>query len=209
MLVEARHFEEESDVLFDLLASLPERAYDIPTQFKGWTLNDVLQHLHFFNVLADLSLTDERAFSHRYAIMMKKRDAGESIVSVTNEMLDGLKNHALRDQWQSYYRSMADRWEKADPQRRVKWSGPSMSVRSSISARLMETWAHAQEVFDLLGVKRRCTDRIKSIAVLGVNTFGWKSDGSVGERLGMGGAIRRRVYSWKCRGVLPSGNPSA
>ena len=37
----------------------------------------------------------------------------------------------------------------------------------------METWAHAQEVYDVLGVKRIDTDRIKNIATLGVNTFGW------------------------------------
>ncbi len=48
-----------------------------------------------------------------------------------------------------------------------------MSVRSSITARLMETWAHGQEVYDMLGVERVDTDRIKNIATLGVNTFGW------------------------------------
>ena len=48
-----------------------------------------------------------------------------------------------------------------------------MSARSSISARLMETWAHGQEVFDHLGVVRADADRIKSIAVLGTNTFSW------------------------------------
>ena len=48
-----------------------------------------------------------------------------------------------------------------------------MSARSSITARLMETWAHGQEVYDHLGVVRRNADRIQNIVVLGVNTFGW------------------------------------
>jgi uncharacterized protein (TIGR03084 family) len=48
-----------------------------------------------------------------------------------------------------------------------------MSVRSSITARLMETWAHGQAIYDALGVERRDKDRIRNIAVLGVNTFGW------------------------------------
>ena len=48
-----------------------------------------------------------------------------------------------------------------------------MSVRSSITARLMETWAHGQAVYDLLGQIRREADRIKNIAVLGINTFSW------------------------------------
>jgi uncharacterized protein (TIGR03084 family) len=48
-----------------------------------------------------------------------------------------------------------------------------MSVLSSITARLMETWAHGQAIFDLLGQERIVTDRIKNVAVIGINTFGW------------------------------------
>jgi uncharacterized protein (TIGR03084 family) len=55
----------------------------------------------------------------------------------------------------------------------VKWVGPDMSVLSSITARLMETWAHSQAIYDLLGKERSDTDRIKNVAVIGINTFGW------------------------------------
>jgi uncharacterized protein (TIGR03084 family) len=48
-----------------------------------------------------------------------------------------------------------------------------MSLRSSITARLMETWAHGQAVYDVLGIARIDTDRIRGIAQLGVNTFRW------------------------------------
>jgi uncharacterized protein (TIGR03084 family) len=48
-----------------------------------------------------------------------------------------------------------------------------MSVRSCISARQMETWAHGQAAFDLLGRVRVEHDRIRNIAIMGVNTFGW------------------------------------
>ena len=41
------------------------------------------------------------------------------------------------------------------------------------TARLMETWAHGQEIHDLVGSKRVHTDRIKHIATIGVKTFGW------------------------------------
>ena len=49
--------------------------------------------------------------------------------------------------------------------------GPDMSARSSISARHMETWAHAQELYDTLGVDRINEDRIKNIVIIGNNTF--------------------------------------
>ena len=48
-----------------------------------------------------------------------------------------------------------------------------MSVAMSITARQMETWAHGQEVFDLLGAQRHEADRIRNIVLLGVMTFGW------------------------------------
>jgi len=41
------------------------------------------------------------------------------------------------------------------------------------TARLMETWAHGQEVYDLVGATREPTDRLKHVATLGVKTFGW------------------------------------
>ena len=48
-----------------------------------------------------------------------------------------------------------------------------MSVRSSVTARQMEAWAHGQAVFDQLGQERMENDRIRNIVILGVNTFGW------------------------------------
>ena len=48
-----------------------------------------------------------------------------------------------------------------DPSTRVPWYGPDMSIASSLTARIMETWAHGQDVFDALGRyrtrrRRRC-----------------------------------------------------
>jgi uncharacterized protein (TIGR03084 family) len=37
----------------------------------------------------------------------------------------------------------------------------------------METWAHAQAIYDVTGKNRADTDRIYPIAELGVRTFGW------------------------------------
>ena len=37
----------------------------------------------------------------------------------------------------------------------------------------METWAHAQELYDSLGLDRINEDRIKNIVIIGNNTFKW------------------------------------
>ena len=87
--------------------------------------------------------------------------------------MGGLNGGALRAAWSDLVDETADAYTAMDPSARVPWAGPSMSARSSISARQMETWAHGQEVFDALGADREEHDRIRNIVVLGVNTFGW------------------------------------
>lgn len=173
MLKEAYDFRDESEALYSLIEPLGEADYVRVTLFRDWTVNDVMQHLHFFNYVADLTLTDEEAFKRVYGELSELRDKSGSLIDATDKMLDGLKGTALRDAWRAYYMEMSDRFYAADPKQRLLWVGPSMSARSSISARLMETWSHAQEIYDLLGVKRENRDLIKSIAVMGMNTFGW------------------------------------
>nr|WP_298183054.1 maleylpyruvate isomerase family mycothiol-dependent enzyme [Saccharomonospora sp.] len=47
---------------------------------------------------------------------------------------------------------------------------PPMSVASMASARLMETWAHGQDIADALGVRRAPTARLWHVARLGART---------------------------------------
>jgi uncharacterized protein (TIGR03084 family) len=48
-----------------------------------------------------------------------------------------------------------------------------MSVRSFVTARIMETWAHGQDIADTLSVNRAPTDRLRHVAHLGVSTRNW------------------------------------
>ena len=172
MLNEARDFMAESDALYAIMKDLDDDDFAAPTQFKGWTLNDVLEHLHMWNWAANESYVDEENFVKFVADVMNDVQGG-SLKIFERKWIDGLAGRELLETWRAFYTEMAARFEQVDPKMRLKWAGPSMSARSSISARLMETWAHGQEVYDHLGVVRVDADRIKSIAVLGTNTFGW------------------------------------
>lgn len=173
MLQQAVDFKDESDALHALIAELKDRDFQSQTQFKAWTIDDILQHLHFFNYAAALSVTDEDGILALLGRLKAARQAGKSLREFTDEALDGLKGEALREAWRDYYTRMVDDFHRADPKARVKWAGPDMSVLSSITARLMETWSHAQAIYDLLGVERQDTDRIRNVVVIGNNTFGW------------------------------------
>lgn len=172
MIEQAQDFQDESVALHVILEPLPVAAYSAPTLFNNWTINDILQHLHHFNIMAHLSLTDPEKFVIEYAKVAELR-AKVGFVGASNTLLGGLNGRDLLDAWHAYVIEMTPPFASADPRQRVKWAGPDMSARSSITARLMETWAHGQEIYDLLGLRRQNADRIRNIAHLGVNTFGW------------------------------------
>lgn len=164
--------QAESQSLYDLLKDRSEDDLARPTLFKDWTANRILGHLHVWNIGADLSLSDPDAFAAFKADAMTFITKS-GLAGFETKYLGGLSGRALKDEWMRYASGMCDRFALADPRARVPWVGPDMSVRSSISARLMETWAHAQALYDLFGVERRDKDYIRSIVILGVNTFGW------------------------------------
>lgn len=173
MIEQAQDFCDESEALYGLLQPLDEVDWARKTQFKGWTANDIIAHLHWGNYAADLALRDASAFAEFAREMTTARREGRTAVTASQAGLDGARARALLERWRDYYRPMTERFTVADPRQRLPWFGPDMSTRSSISARLMETWAHAQALYDLLGQTRKDTDRIRNIAVLGINTFGW------------------------------------
>jgi len=173
VIEEAHDFREECDVLAELLEPLQDGDWARSTKFKNWSVDDVLTHLHFFNVAADLSLTDVDAFDALFAGLATAMGDGTGHLAFSHQWLGGVAGRELFEQWQDFYSGMAERFAAADPKARLKWAGPGMSARMSITARQMETWAHGQEVFDLLGKSRRESDRIKNVAVLGVKTYGW------------------------------------
>ena len=173
MLEQAIHFKEESDALYKLLINADKNSFKLKTQFKSWTINDVLYHLHVWNIAALLSLKNENEFKEFMQNFMEAVKSGNSAREYEKILSDNTEGLDLLNLWKETYEKISNEFAKSDPKKRVKWAGPDMSVRSSITARHMETWAHGQEIFDQLGFERIDTDRIKNIVVIGVNTFGW------------------------------------
>lgn len=173
MIPQAQDFLDEGLALHALVAPLAEIELAQPTGFKHWTAEDILRHLHMWNRAALMSLADAPAFDALWARIAAHLATGAGLQSFERAELADLTGHRLVAAWHDFLAPMAARFGAADPSARVKWAGPDMSVRSSITARLMETWAHGQAIYDRQGVTRRNADRIRNIVVLGVNTYGW------------------------------------
>lgn len=172
----AQDFSDECTALADIIVAADGGAFARPTQFKDWLVSDVLTHLHMWNHAAALSLQEDDAFNQFFASVATAMMAGKSHRDMGREWAAetyGGDDVALYVAWLNFYLELAERYQELDPDTRLQWAGPPMSARDSLIARQMETWAHGQAVFDVLGVVRHDTDRIKNIAYLGVKTYSW------------------------------------
>ena len=174
MIAEAADFASEYDATYALMKSVDDADFGRETKFKGWTINDIMQHLYMGDIRAHMTLTDPEG----YARIKAER---QSVVAATTaeklanqrEAAGHIEGKELLEAWRASAAKTAAAYAEADPKLRVQWAGPDMSARSSITARLMETWSHSQALYDVLGQDRVDGDRIRAIAHLGAITYGW------------------------------------
>ena len=67
----------EGEELFGLLRSLDESDWERPTPFKGWTVNDVIGHLHGGDWAVILSMSDPAAYAVFKQARQEARDRGD------------------------------------------------------------------------------------------------------------------------------------
>ena len=173
MISEAHDFLAESEAIYELINSNTDKCLQEVTAFKEWTLYDVIRHLHVWNEMAYFSLCGKDKFDQALGELMANLQEEGGLRVPEAAYLGNVPGSELLDRWIAYARELAAAFADADAEQRVPWAGPSMSAQSSITARLMETWSHAQAVYDRLGVERQNADRIRSIAELGIRTYGW------------------------------------
>ena len=173
MLQQAIDLREEGEALHAFLAGLDGADWARPTPFKDWTVNAVMQHLHFGDWMASVSLEDPDRFQRVAAARRAARERGDASPDLGEGAPVMREGRALLEQWWDCLSRLCGMLEAADPDRRVAWVGPDMGVRSFATARQMETWAHGQDIYDLLQAPREHFDRLANICVLGCQTFGW------------------------------------
>jgi uncharacterized protein (TIGR03084 family) len=173
MLSQAADFRAEADALRDLLSTLSGTDWDRATLFKGWTVNDIVQHLHDGDLMAAASVAGPEAFAAFRAERQALLDRGMTRVRAARERLGDLTGTRLLERWHAKAVHLAGILSTMPADSRLKWAGPDMGVRMFTTARQMETWAHGQAIYDLMGVARAPTDRLRNIAEIGVRTYGW------------------------------------
>jgi uncharacterized protein (TIGR03084 family) len=153
----------EHEALDAAVAVLDEDSWNLPTPADGWSVRDQVSHIAFFDRRALLAIDDPDEFA---ADARALASAGGTEASV--QLGRGMTGPELLDAWRADRAVLLQRARTLDPSARVPWYGPAMSARSFLTARLMETWAHGQDVVDALGVPREATSRLRHVAHIGV-----------------------------------------
>lgn len=158
---------QESASLDALVADLPPSGWATPTPAEGWTVAHQIAHLAWTDDQALLAVRSPDEFGS--ALRKAAAQAGDVVgqeaqAGATADPVD------LLARWRQGRADLLAELEQLPEGERIPWYGPPMSAESLVTARLMETWAHGQDVADALGAVRAPTARIRHVAHLGVRT---------------------------------------
>jgi uncharacterized protein (TIGR03084 family) len=156
---------DEGGALDALVAPLPDLT--VPTPAEGWTIAHQISHLAWTDRQAIVAATDPSAFEKMLA---RAIDDADGYVAEGAAEGAGEPPSVLLERWRAGRRAVIDALAAVPEGTRLPWFGPPMKAASMATARLMETWAHGQDVADALGTEREPTARLRHVAHIGVRT---------------------------------------
>lgn len=158
---------DETESVLSILDAISSGDWRAATPAVGWSVHDQVAHLAHFDHLTRMSIESPTSFT---SLRDDIPDLQVYIdgVGPANQWRDGRETLAW---WRSENEQLRDAAIAAGPSVRVPWFGPPMSLASKLTARIMETWAHGQDVADALGVTREPTNRLAHVARIGVLAF--------------------------------------
>ncbi|WP_335933789.1 TIGR03084 family metal-binding protein [Streptomyces sp. PTD5-9] len=182
---------DESAELDQLVRELSPEQWSAPTPAPGWSIAHQIAHLTWTDGVALLAATDPDAFAAETAKALEAPDtfvdvAARAIVAEANAAAAtaaetstagaagagagtaGAVPEVLLARWRDGRERVQRMLRTAPAGTRIPWYGPPMSVATMATARLMETWAHGQDIADALGVTRVPTARLRHVARIGV-----------------------------------------
>ena len=161
---------DENADLDRLVADLAAEAWARPTPAEGWTVAHQIGHLAWTDRAALVAATDPEAFTAGL-----ERPVEEILAGLEAGAAEGSRTPPaeLLARWRADRAALAAALTEVPEGTRVPWYGPPMSATSMATARLMEAWAHGQDVADGLAVTRTPTHRLRHIAHIAVRARGF------------------------------------
>src|SRR6185369_14142543 len=130
-----------------------------------WDIADQISHLAYFDEVTVQSALRPEQFEAELAEAEASGGINPDAIAVRFRDRSGPQ---LLGWFDTARTELLNTFKNLDPRARLPWFGPPMSAASSLTARIMETWAHTQDVADALGATREPSPRLRHVAHLGV-----------------------------------------
>jgi uncharacterized protein (TIGR03084 family) len=162
----------EGDRLWAAVAGLDADGWATPTPAAGWTVATQIAHLLWTDEVAALAAGSLAPGGKATwdAVVLKAIEDPMGFVDAEAHEVSRLSPEALLARWGTARDALRTALRDLPEGQKMPWFGPPMSAASMATARFMETWAHALDVYEALGVTYEPTDRIRHVTHLGVRT---------------------------------------
>jgi len=177
--------DAESAALEAVVSGLTDEQWELDTPAAGWTIATQIGHLLSSDQAAILAASAPDDFAEMVRDGLTRENPWRFIDEAAIAEGQRPKTELLAD-WRTDRARLAQLLLEYPEGTKLPWFGPPMSAPSMASARLMETWAHGQDILDALGKTRTATDRIRAVVHL---------------------VVRSRDFGYVVRGLTPPAAP--
>lgn len=144
-----------------------ETGWRRPTPAEGWDVAHQVVHLAWTDEVAVKAATDKAAWDASVLAAIADPDGFVDKAAAAGARDTGPQ---ILARWRSARAALASALREHPEGERLPWYGPPMSPASMATARFMETWAHARDVAEALGVTLDPDDRVRHVVHLGIRT---------------------------------------
>jgi uncharacterized protein (TIGR03084 family) len=163
----------EGDQLRETVDRLGAEGWTQPTPAPGWTVATEIAHLLWTDEVAVLAAQSHASPEAKQAwddVVLAAINDPMGYVDAGALEIASLPRDEVLDRWRDSREGLRRALTELPAGQKMPWFGPPMSAASMATARFMETWAHALDVYDAAGERPAPTDRIRHVAHLGVRT---------------------------------------
>jgi uncharacterized protein (TIGR03084 family) len=157
----------EGDELDLLVAGLEPAGWQTMTPAPGWTIAHQIGHLASTDRVSVLAMTDPDAFLRLRDERIGDFDAATDADAAAQAAQPA---EALLGQWQDGRAQVASALAAVPAGQKVAWMVQPVAPATLASTRLMELFAHGQDIRDALGIAPQSSARLQHVARFGVRS---------------------------------------
>jgi uncharacterized protein (TIGR03084 family) len=158
--------------LADIVVGLPDAVWHAPTRCVGWDVSDVVLHLSQSDELAIGSLAGRfTEVTNELTGGLRPATSVDDSAALMVERQRGIEPVELLARWRSDSGQLVEMLGHMDLSQRVAWVAGELSARTLATTRLAETWIHAGDIAESLGIELAATGRLRHIARLAWRTL--------------------------------------